>query len=295
MPAPKDPLKNKEWRDKISKSGMGRVFSEETRKKISASHKGIIVSEATRKKQSESSKKRFEKIEERVKISNTLKGNIPWNKGKTGVYTEETRKKISESQKGKKKPPRSEEHKKNIGLSHKGKIVSEATRKKLSQAKKGRKNPHTGIPRTIETRRKLCQANKGKILSIETRKKMSDSAGRGENNPHWRGGLSYLPYCEKFNDDLKERVRTFFNHTCQLCGTPQNGKKLAVHHINYNKNTCCDGTKPLFIPLCFKGCHTKTNYNREYWNKYFTDMIETYYGGKCYLTKEEFAALNGVL
>ncbi len=53
------------------------------------------------------------------------KGNIPWNKGKTGIYSEETRKKLSGAHKGQipwctgKKL--SEEHKKNLSLSHKGK------------------------------------------------------------------------------------------------------------------------------------------------------------------------------
>ena len=38
--------------------------------------------------------------ETKKKISETLKGNIPWNKGKTNIYSEETKKKISESKKG---------------------------------------------------------------------------------------------------------------------------------------------------------------------------------------------------
>ena len=40
--------------------------------------------------------------ETKQKISNSLKGNIPWNKGKKGVQipTEETRVKMSESHKG---------------------------------------------------------------------------------------------------------------------------------------------------------------------------------------------------
>ena len=37
----------------------------------------------------------------RKKISKSKKGSIPWNKGKTNIYSEETRKKISEANKGK--------------------------------------------------------------------------------------------------------------------------------------------------------------------------------------------------
>lgn len=50
-----------------------------------------------------------------------LKGRIPWNKGKTGVqtYSDETRRKMSESHKGK-KLTFTEEHKRNIGKASKG-------------------------------------------------------------------------------------------------------------------------------------------------------------------------------
>ena len=37
------------------------------------------------------------------KIRNTLKGNIPWNKGKTGVYSEDSIKKMSDAAKHRKK------------------------------------------------------------------------------------------------------------------------------------------------------------------------------------------------
>lgn len=42
--------------------------------------------------------------EAKQKIGNTLNGNIPWNRGKTNVYSEETRKKMSISAKQRKRP-----------------------------------------------------------------------------------------------------------------------------------------------------------------------------------------------
>lgn len=113
----------------------------------------------------------------------------------------------------------------------------------------------------------------------------------------WYGNVRYYNgplYCEKFNEEFRERVRAYFGFVCPECGTPQNGMKLAVHHINFNKKSCCDPEAPrLFIPLCIKnGCHNKTNHNREYWESYFTEMIMGYYGGKCYFTKEEMAAFS---
>jgi predicted GIY-YIG superfamily endonuclease len=55
--------------------------------------------------------------------NNKLKGRVPWNKGKTGVqiYSDETKKKMSESHKGK-KLIFTNEHKMNIGKASKGRV-----------------------------------------------------------------------------------------------------------------------------------------------------------------------------
>ncbi len=55
----------------------------------------------------------------REKISNSMKGKIPWNKGKTGIYSKETLYRISNSLKGRK--------------------LSESTKEKISEKFKGRK------------------------------------------------------------------------------------------------------------------------------------------------------------
>ena len=52
--------------------------------------------------------------EHKRNISKAHKGKIPWNKGKIGIYTEETRMKISESLTGRKLSPRSDEVKRKI-------------------------------------------------------------------------------------------------------------------------------------------------------------------------------------
>lgn len=58
--------------------------------------------------------------ETRKKMSESHKGQIPWMKGKK--HTEESKNKVSKNKTGKKLPPFTEEHKKKIGLSNKGKI-----------------------------------------------------------------------------------------------------------------------------------------------------------------------------
>jgi hypothetical protein len=201
------------------------------------------------------------------------KGQISPNKGKK--TPPEIRKKMSDAQKGRKMP---EERKLKISMSTKGKPKGEIHRKKLADHLKT-------IKMTEETKKKISDARKGRKMTEETKRKIGD-AHRGALSSTWKGGISFEPYCPKFTKEFKERVRAFFDHKCVECGTPQNDKKLSVHHVNFNKQSCCDDSLPLFVPLCRK-CHTKTNYNRIFWKYWFTEMINLLYGGKCYFTKEE--------
>ena len=105
-----------------------------------------------------------------------LKGNIPWNKGKKDCFSEETRRKISETLKGNipwnKGIPRSEETKRKISLANTGKKHTEEDKKKMSISILKRKS-ELGYINSPETRRKISLANKGKKHSEETKKKMS--------------------------------------------------------------------------------------------------------------------------
>jgi hypothetical protein len=108
----------------------------------------------------------------------------------------------------------------------------------------------------------------------------------GENSCMWKGGTSFGPYCPKFNYEFKERVREFFGRRCVVCGKTEseNGKRLDVHHIDYNKQTCCDNTKPLFVALC-KSCHRRTNKLKEYWEETLKNLILLEYDGECFLPR----------
>jgi hypothetical protein len=85
-----------------------------------------------------------------------------------------------------------------------------------------------------------------------------------EHNPRWLGGKSFEPYCYKFNNELKEHIRDKFGRRCVVCGQPENGRKLAVHHIDYNKLQGCKGKTWALVTLC-NSCHNKSNHNRSYW------------------------------
>jgi len=97
----------------------------------------------------------------------------------------------------------------------------------------------------------------------------------GENSHMWNGGISFEPYCHKFNNVFKESIREKFGRVCFLCPTTEeeNGRKLSVHHVNYNKNCLCDDSECEFVPLC-NTCHTKTNHNREYWENLIMKKLE---------------------
>ena len=244
---------------------MGRIHTEETKKKRSEGNKGKHRSEAHKKA-----------------VSEAHKGKDPWNKGKS--WSDEVKNKISISKKlaGKitedqynnflESLPRGEKH------HYFGKHRDEATKKKISEKLKGRfigdKNPAT----RPEVRKKMSlsatgenNAFYGKHHSEATKKKISD-ATKLENSYLWKGGISFEPYCKKFNRNFKKYIINKFKNKCFCCGKSKdeniisNNKiiQLSIHHIDYNKNSICNGKEWAFVPLC-ASCHGKTNHNRWYW------------------------------
>ena len=252
-----------------------RIFSEDHCKKISEANKGKIISKKQKKKISESHKGKPCSEETKKKISMTLLGRH---------ISEETKKKMSDSHKNK---IFTEKHKKKISESHKGKNMgvnnhnfgkprSEETRLKISIANKGKSHkkgvnsPNFGKHHSEEHKKKISISEIGKYVSEETKKKMAESR-KGKDNPSWKGGISFEPYCSLFNEKFKEKIRNQFGRQCFICGSSEelNGRKLPIHHINYNKNCLCDDTKCYFIPLC-SSCHSRTNFNRVFWDKLLT-------------------------
>ena len=89
----------------------------------------------------------------------------------------------------------------------------------------------------------------------------------GPNCPAWKGGLSFEKYCWKFNEKTKEAVRERFGRKCYLCKMPEidnNGRKLNIHHCDYQKSAGCAGLLWSLLPLCNRD-HSRTNHNRWYW------------------------------
>jgi group I intron endonuclease len=97
-------------------------------------------------------KKRPMSEETKKKISASNKGQVPWSKGKTGVYSEETIATMNASKKG---VPLTEEHKQKLSEAHLGK-------KQTAEHKQAISNALKSYIRTEEHKQALALARKGK-------------------------------------------------------------------------------------------------------------------------------------
>lgn len=167
-----------------------------------------------------------------------------------------------------------------VKKTHKGKTNSQKTRKKMGKSKKGnqsRKGKHNTLEHN-QIIRECMLGNKhglGKIPSKEKRDKISKASQKirkehperfsGENAANWQGGISFEPYCSKFNFALKEKVRDTYNRRCYLCGKTEeeNGRRLDVHHIDGNKKQGCNSKHFELIPLCMS-CHQQLHTKKQY-------------------------------
>jgi len=233
----------------------------------------------------------------------------------------ETREKISNFAKtriGEKNPHwgkhHTEEAKRKIGAVHKGKPQSPESNLKRSLTLKGKPKHITPEGMVARILRNTGKNNPqyGKRASYELRLKLTEKRLGG----FWYGNVRYNPdthpYCIKWKD-VRNRVKKFFDYTCVKCGKQSRGWNLVGHHVFYERNTCCIvsddgtywtnlnskdhqkkdyciGTNPnYFVTLC-RNCHVGTNgsfENRKKWADYFKNVIDTQYGGQCYLPKED--------
>lgn len=112
--------------------------------------------------------------------------------------------------------------------------------------------------------------NKDKKWSNEVIEKLRKKAlgkYKKENNPNWRGGISFEHYSDSWTKILKFSIKKRDKFICNICGK---NKKLVVHHIDYNKKNCNPDN---LITLCVN-CHAKTNFKRDNWIKYFTNRVK---------------------
>lgn len=138
-----------------------------------------ILYEGLTKEQAE--KKEIELIAEHKSNHSEYGYNIDNGGNTIGSFSEEHKKRISESQR---KPELIEKRKAMRGENNPffGKKHSEETRKKMSEAKKGRPSPRKGAIMSVEARKKMSEARKGKPstfkgkhFSEESKKRLSEA------------------------------------------------------------------------------------------------------------------------
>ena len=104
--------------------------------------------------------------------------------GDGGIPSEETRRKMSNTQSGEKNHFFGKKHSDETIIKlrdiNKGKHLSEETKKKISDKIKGRTSPNKGKHPSEETRRKMSISRKGKHHSEESKRKMS-AAKKGKH------------------------------------------------------------------------------------------------------------------
>lgn len=191
-------IRTEEHKRNLGLAHRGKKLSEEHKRNLRLSHLGKKHSKETCLKRSESLK--------RI-------GHKPpsW---KNKHHTEISKLKMSLANKGRKL---SDEHRRNIGLAHKGKKVSG--------------NRKLGWKLSDETRRKIGLTSKGRQFSEEHRRKIG-LAHKGEKSHWWKGGLTLLK--DKIRNTFKYRLwrETVFkrdNWICVWCGI--RGGKLEADHI----------------------------------------------------------------
>lgn len=121
-----------------------------------------------------------------------------------------------------------------------------------------------GKKQSKETIAKRVSKNKGQKRTKEQRMNISKSQ-RAEKGYWWKGGITNDPYAVDWTETLRRSIRERDNYTCQLCSSQQSSRAFCIHHIDYNK---LNNNPNNLITLC-NSCHTKTNFNRDYWLKVF--------------------------
>jgi hypothetical protein len=151
-----------------------------------------------------------------------------------------------------------------------GKHHTEESKRQMSEASKKENLSEETIGR-------MRDAKEGKTLSEEHRKKIGDALkGKytGENCPSWKGGISFEPYCHKFNHSFKKSIRDKFGRKCFICNKTEkdNGERLSVHHVSYNKECMCNGVECEFVPTC-RSCNSILNSSRDLWERLIINVL----------------------
>jgi group I intron endonuclease len=124
---------------------------------------------------------------------------------KPKILSEETKRKISKANKGKKRTPHTEEHKRKISEAMKGEKLSEEHKRRISETKKGKPSGMKGKIMTEEHKRKISEAHKGKSFSEETKRKMSKA--KKNMTDKTKRKMSEARKGRKLSEETKRKMR----------------------------------------------------------------------------------------
>ena len=230
-------------------------------------------------------------IKTKEKISESNKGRI---------VSQETRIKISNATKGKKRLPFSEEHKKKIAMAvigkNKGKVHSEDFKNNLRIRMSGPNNPmknpiisnkirlirlgDKNPSKRIDAKKKISETKMGKKMPYTFRKKIS-AIQQGISLEQWNGFKSpeYKLLRDQSRPSLIKWRQSIFkrdNYTCQECYTISgNGYNVVLHphHIKkFSKYPELRFDINNGITLC-KRCHSKTIKKEEQFEAHFQNKL----------------------
>jgi len=196
------------------------------------------------------------------------KGSIPWNKG----LTKEKDKRLKSKRKGK-------TYIEQYGDKRSKEIIEKSRESSKGQIpwNKDQNGCFSEESRQLMRERKLQKPTKhwkNKKFSTDHRKNLSESH---KGQVAWNKGTGRPGrYCIIFsNDEFRNMIYSLDNNTCQNCGITHHlhlkvyGRKMPIHHIDYDKKNCHINN---CITVC-DGCNTKANFNREYWEDHYSEII----------------------
>lgn len=96
----------------------------------------------------------------------------------------------------------------------------------------------------------------------------------GPNNPGWKGGISFEPYCSIWKDaEYKEYIKERDGYKCLNPYCFNKDTDLNIHHIDYNKKNCIPKN---LITLC-RSCNARANKNRDWHTEFYQTIMNDRY------------------
>ena len=179
--------------------------------------------------------------ESKKKMSDSKKGSIPWNKGKTGVTpgnkrprSDETKQRLREANLGKKQ---SQETIDKRTAKLKGHIVTKETRLKISAGHKGKKLSDAHIQKlrnrvlTEEQKQHLREMNLGKKASASTKQKLSGMVVSINNS----GELKRIPKDQYYSQTGPKEEWEWISHKSKQAKLRRQKFQMLFRYFQTNK------------------------------------------------------------